>query len=214
MSIELYSSESHFEDEESRIQQAAAMLSLEVIEAIGKASGDYPSGEQYRGNASAFIKTGALLSQLEVLGGAIALATKQQRIDDQPFLLMDPAHFTTLEQAARQDIGNPFLFTPKEDREQWIIDGMREATDIILSKLVPEELLYTGTLEEDTFYLRLRRDLLERVQRQFIHHFEDGGCEVFLPTNLPNLYVTHVYPPGVYALPIEELRLISPSVHS
>ena len=186
--------------------KAIAVLSLGVVEEMNRISQGYP--EQYRGELE-YITMGARLSQFEVLAGAVVEVARDQVMKEQPFYLLDDVHFHMLESELKtQDHLLEFFDTNTAACRESIAKGMRTGTDDFLRMLVPEEIADANPEQASVYFTPWAKNMLDYVRPNYMKKTDDGGCEVFLPTTLPNVYVAHVYSDS-QNLPTEELRLIA-----
>lgn len=186
--------------------RAIAVLSLGVVEEMNRISQGYP--EQYS-EEFGYITMGARLSQFEVLASAVVEVARDQVMKEQPFYLLDDVHFHMLESELKaQDRLSEFFDTNTAACRESIAKGMRAGTDDFLRMLVPEEIADANPEQADVYFTPWTKNMLEYVRPNYMKKADDGGCEVFLPTTLPNVYVAHVYS-GSHSVPTEELRLIA-----
>lgn len=203
-----------FDDQDYERVKAIASFSSAVLEMLNRIGQGYPDAERFTERFT-YISTGARLSQLAIVANSVIELAKEQRLSYEPFYLIDEAHVETLENNLKTYDLPEFYSQNEKACQQAIVDGIRLGTDDFLRMMVPETITNSDPARVETFFIPWRKDLLKMIDPMYTLAREDGGCEIFLPTRLPNIYVVHGYPGDSTSIPLEEIRLIvNPTVPS
>lgn len=154
------------------------------------------------------ITTVTRAAHFETVASFVIEAAKGQVIHKKPFLLIDDARFRAYELMMSMDLQELYDENTVAVKEA-IAKGMREGADHFLRLLVPEAISEANPDFKDVYFLPWRKDLLGKIKPRYkTEESENQKHEVYLPTNLPDICVVHVYPKTEHSLPIEEIRVI------